>query len=266
MSSDDGGPDWKQSCWVYTPDGLLFKFSQEQVQQSHNLYERLRSAGSDALDAYQAITSRSLGEWVTAEPLRLGISATQDIVYKALVDPIHELYAPSITQERLVELAEDENWHVRSCVAEHHDTSVELLTQLTSDEDPAVRWLAACNSNMPVDTLTQLAGDRYVKVREAVASHPNTASDTLAQLAGDENQFVRSRVAGNIHTPLEILPTFAEDENEHVREGVAGNPSTPSEILILLTGDWNKDVVAAAQDSLKSRSQPTVTWMMSGWL
>jgi hypothetical protein len=71
-------------------------------------------------------------------------------------------------------------------------------------------------------------------------------------------------IANHPNTPSATLERMALDDDEAVRYGVAENPSTPTPTLTLLTGDEDADVVYAAQEALKTRSQSTVVWMMSG--
>lgn len=62
----------------------------------------------------------------------------------------------------------------------------------------------------------------------------------------------------------DILTRMAGDEEVFVRSGVAKNPNTPTSTLTLLTVDEDPFVAHAAKDSLRGRSQSTVTWMMGG--
>jgi hypothetical protein len=60
---------------------------------------------------------------------------------------IYEAANPNTTPERLAELATDENWSVRECVARNPNTPAKTLEQLATDEDSEVRYWVANNPN-----------------------------------------------------------------------------------------------------------------------
>jgi len=85
---DDGGFEWNSHKSIVTPEGLVFDWladidggpilSREQYNSIFN------AGGSDAIDLYWDITSRSLGEWIDSAPLQRGVSPAQDAVYQVL--------------------------------------------------------------------------------------------------------------------------------------------------------------------------------------
>lgn len=103
---DDGGSEWNPLKTIITPDGVVFNWLVDidgRPVLNRGLYEILSNAGgSDAIDLYWNITSRSLGQWVDAAPLQHGVSPAQDAVYKALFRPYDSENSESVSVEQEV--------------------------------------------------------------------------------------------------------------------------------------------------------------------
>ena len=94
------------------------------------------------------------------------------------------------------------------------------------------------------------AGGTY-DVTPVVASGFKENSHTNTQVIGDsEISYILTRMAG--------------DEEVFVRTGVAANPNPPTSTHTLVTVDEDPFVAHAAKDSLRGRSQSTVSSMMGG--
>ena len=157
----------------------------------------------------------------------------------------------STSAEELEKLAEDEDYYVRSAVAENTNTPASLLDKLADDEEEYVRSAVTRNKNTPAAVLEKegrkkcwgksLAEDKSVDVRSNVAENPNTPIPLLEILAEDHEKDVREKVAENINTNGSLLEKLAEDKDEGVRQSVADNSNTPVSVLEKLTEDKAKD-------------------------
>ena len=120
----------------------------------------------------------------------------------------------------LDELSRDENWLVRSWVAENLNTTPEILDYLSKDEDSGVRYWVAINLNTSPETLDYLSRDEDYDVRWEVARNLNTSPETLKQMAIDEEGYsIKDSIKDNPNCPLEtwkylsaleILETLSE--------------------------------------------------------
>lgn len=163
------------SCSVLTPEGLIFRFPSiySGPVLPRDLYNELLPHGTDALTFYYDITSRSLGEWITSEPLRLGVSPAQDVIYKALVDVSSEVESSSVTPERLMEILNDTPWYLDRILA---------------------------NPNVPVDMLVQYSANQSTSIRQSIAGNPNTPTPIAILLTGDENEDVVKAVQESLRS------------------------------------------------------------------
>jgi 3-methyladenine DNA glycosylase AlkC len=71
---------------------------------------------------------------------------------------------PNTSPEILEQLASDESFYVRRCVASHPNTPPKVLEQLATDEEYYVRWSVALNPNTP----------RYLKKYLKIQEHLKT--------------------------------------------------------------------------------------------
>lgn len=103
---DDGGSEWDVHKSIITPDGVVFDWLVDidgrplLSREQHNCI--FTAGGSDAIDLYWDITSRSLGEWVDSAPLEHGVSPAQDVVYKVLFRPYETASSESVSVEQKV--------------------------------------------------------------------------------------------------------------------------------------------------------------------
>jgi len=166
-----------------------------------------------------------------------GSNAADDLEFLKRHGQRNLLDVKNASPEMFEELAEDEEWRVRSEVAKNPNTPVEVLRKLAEDENERVRREVAKNPNIPVEVLRKLAEDENETVTSNVAKNPKTPPEILRKLAEDEDWHVRYDVARNPNTPVEVLRKLAEDENGDVRWGVATNPSIPAEAFMKLAED-----------------------------
>ena len=87
----------------------------------------------------------------------------------------------------LDELSRDENWLVRSWVAENLNTKQETLDYLSKDECWYVRWRVAQNSNTMPETLKQIAiVEDNETVKYVIKNNPNCSEETWNYLSALE--------------------------------------------------------------------------------
>ncbi len=129
----------------------------------------------------------------------------------------------------LQKLVNHRSCYIRSYIARHPKTPVNLLDMLVEDNDDSVRKEVARNPNTPVNLLEKLAIDDCRFIRSDVAEHPNTDIDLLNKLALDDYYVVREKVAINPKTPVNLLVKLAE--NYLTKYVVAKNPNTPIYLL-----------------------------------
>jgi len=183
-----------------------------------------------------------------------GTNAMDDIEFLKKHGKFNLLDNQNTSPEMLEELAEDEDWQVRSGVAYNPNTSVEVLMKLAEDKNKNVRYELARNPNTRVELLGKLADDKDWDVRCQVAYNRNAPAEILVKLADDKDLNVRYEVTRNPSTPAEVLRKLAEDEEWDVRIGVARNPSTPVEVLRKLAEDEDRNVRETAMESIAKRN------------
>jgi len=154
----------------------------------------------------------------------------------------------------LASLALHENRWVRSNVAEHVNTSIDVLDMLSSDQDPVVIGSIIKNHATPTAALIRivnnavgtadvhkvlgrrtldealqhvLAGYPSEDVRASLAEHSSTKPDVLEQLYADDNRRIRDLIARNPNTKEYLLHELSKS----YFFSVINNPSAPVEIL-----------------------------------
>ncbi len=146
-------------------------------------------------------------------------------------------------------------------IPEQPRTPVEVCIALAQDPCVDIRSTAATNPPMSTEALWRLS-DPDADIRDWVDEHPDISTDDLVALSEDDDYLARRKAAFHPRTPSDVLTRLAADEDEGVRRGVAENISTPTHILTLLTEDEDSRVAQVANDSLKTRAQPTLLWGM----
>ena len=137
----------------------------------------------------------------------------------------------STSPAELEKLAEDEDYYVRSAVAENTNTLGLMLDKLGEYEEFLVRSSVAGNPNTPVLLLEKLVEDKDEYVRRHLAGNENTPVSVLEKLAQDKDVFVRSAVALNVKTSASILEKLAVDNDSGVRRRASSNVNSTSLII-----------------------------------
>jgi len=201
----------------------------------YNAYPKRIAFKNGKLLAFSAGNEKQHVEWwdKNDEPHSTipGSNAMDDIEFLKKHGKYNLLESQNASPKALEELAEDEDWQVRSGVAINPKTPVEVLRKLAEDKDSLVRMRAAENPNTPAEVLRKLGEDNNYGVRHGVATNPHTPAEAFTKLAEDEHKEVRWGVARNPSTPAEAFTKLAEDIFLDVRHAVAENPRTPAEIL-----------------------------------
>lgn len=164
-----------------------------------------------------------------------------------------------------IEAARNRKPEIRSYVAYHHKTPIEILTQLMRDPDPDVRRVCADNRNLPPDVLRSLADDPSAKVRRSVVDRIDNSEESrkvLARLSYDADEDVRMRVARSSKVSRETLAKLADDPAESVVRAVAWNSVTPSEVLAKIASGAN-DTVKKVISSNTSTPSETLAMLAS---
>tara|TARA_R100000908_G_C3751034_1_gene145637 strand:+ start:660 stop:2273 length:1614 start_codon:yes stop_codon:yes gene_type:complete len=173
----------------------------------------------------------------------------------------------NITSDILESLSKDKNVKIRSIVAEHPKTSIEVLNKLSKDSvlvngyrnrnHYVIKEAVAKNPNTTTEILEKLSEDKCAYIIEDVVKHPNTSKDVLSKLSkvdkeyfenGIEYQssiitYIKGSIAKHANTPVDVLVDFSKDEGEyHVRSISIENPNMPSEVLTELSKDDDSDI------------------------
>ncbi len=114
------------------------------------------------------------------------------------------------------------------------------LREMAENEDIHIRHDAAKNPAASPDLLSKLAADEEYFVRSAVAGNPVASADLLRKLATDKNVDVRCNVAINSAASFDLLTHLSADECYSVQLAVAENPSASPELLSKLLKQWHK--------------------------
>ena len=212
----------------------------------YNAYPKRIAFKNGKLLAFSAGNEKQHVEWwdKNDEPHSTipGSNAMDDIEFLKKHGKYNLLESQNASPKALEELAEDEDWQVRSGVAINPKTPVEVLRKLAEDKDSLVRMRAAENPNTPAEVLRKLGEDNNYGVRHGVATNPHTPAEAFTKLAEDRSLEIIQEVAKNSSTPAEVLKKLTEDNFLDVRYAVAQNPNTPAEALMKLAEDEHKEV------------------------
>lgn len=184
---------------------------------------------------------------------------------KTLDEKMERAESEDITEEELLELSEDPEYSVRSCVAWNDNATDTVFAALKDDEcilrvienkvnegemlseplvdklicscQPLIRRIAAKSPNCTKSHLESLACDESDHVRISVAENPNAPAEKLAILAHDKEDIVRRKVARNPSTSIETLVDMTNDGNYHIRKILAANKDLPEEYIRKMAED-----------------------------
>lgn len=144
------------------------------------------------------------------------------------VDPDQITRVNSFDPEWLASLKDHPVDLVRSKVAYHHNTPLDVRLELARDPEWSVRsWAAFGADKLPEETIRELAEDPHPEVRKEIA---------LSQFA-----------------PIDIIEKLADDSDYGVRYRVSKNPVCPTIVLIKLSEDPEPIVAKSAKEKLDAR-------------
>ena len=154
----------------------------------------------------------------------------------------------------LKRLANHEDPHVRTLVAQNPQTPVATLEKLLHDSSRGVQINALKNSSLPLESMAQMASDaelrshivekarypsqdevplyvnsQYDVIRESVAQSPTLEDAWYEKLSHDSNVRVRCYVASNQGCSPEILIRMMDDSNPYVKVNLLHNPFMPQD-------------------------------------
>ncbi len=101
--------------------------------------------------------------------------------------------------------------------ASSEDTQSERLGQLANSDDWRVRSAVASNPGTPAIMMGKLAQDENINVRRKVAYNPYAPTYLLRFLSQDPSSFVREALAFNRQVPLDVLNELRNDRHPAVR-------------------------------------------------
>ncbi len=110
-----------------------------------------------------------------------------EVIEKAILNPKLDL-----TQKELKDFAKHISRDVRSAVAKHKNTSIEILIELSKDSDYLPRASVAENENTPENILNALSDDTHRVVRQHLVSNRKTPIAILKKFTFDTDPFVRN--------------------------------------------------------------------------
>ena len=174
-----------------------------------------------------------------------------DIVYEKLQSEIHN---SSDIKEVISDIVNDmEKDELNYWNRKYNLISDKIFEKLSKNEDWMVRSILAENLNIPVYILESLSKDENYDVRTSVAKNPNTPTYILEKLAIDEDVDVRIGLAKNINTPVNILERFKHNEDARVTEQAIKNLSLrSSEVDETLNKEFNNMVKDLKKNQPKS--------------
>ncbi|GGO28439.1 hypothetical protein [Deinococcus humi] len=76
-----------------------------------------------------------------------------------------------LSQERLAQLANREEWQLRAAVAQHPDLSEELVGRLSTDHEYGVRLALSARPDLPPHVLDRLRKDPHPLIRRRLQMH-----------------------------------------------------------------------------------------------
>ena len=156
----------------------------------------------------------------------------------------------STTQEKLRELADKKDVHIREAVAKNKNISLEIMAYLAKERinlayqppkkvrpndiiinpGDSVRVAIARRDDIIEPIAEILSQDSSNYVRRHLAMNSNISLKIIDLLSQDSDYYVRVGIVKNINTPLEILKKLARDSHIKVRKEIAQNPNTPLDI------------------------------------
>jgi len=144
---------------------------------------------------------------------------------------------------KLHSLVNDQDWLVRSAVAENPNTKKEDLAVLAKDKHWIVKQSVARNKNISKETLERLARSRNSDVRATIAKRNDISGDMLNRFLRDFNQKVRLAAIKNKLVNMVDLDKLAKNHNRKVRELVASNNKTSADTLSKLASCRGKSLL-----------------------
>ena len=174
----------------------------------------------------------------------------------------------NITSDILESLSKDKNVKIRSIVAEHPKTPIEVLNELSKDSvlvngyrnrnHYIVKQAVAKNPNTTTEILEKLSEEKCAYIIRNVVENPNTSKDALSKLSkvdeeyfesGNEYQsYIKRCIGKHANTPVDVLvylsrkPKFRDGEDSSVISKSIENPNMPSEVLTELSKDDSRSI------------------------
>lgn len=142
--------------------------------------------GDDDYDTIQSAAASNPG---------LPIAKLTELAQRHPFEVAHNLATPANLLAQLAQIPACRPW-----VAGHPNTSHEVLAQLVGDEQWGVRTAMAEGGTLSVELMARLAADGQPTVRRAIASRADLAAPLIPVLAQDDDATVRGALAG-YHPP-----------------------------------------------------------------
>lgn len=140
--------------------------------------------------------------------------------------------------ETLAELAEDDEWVVRTYIASNPSTPLTILSKLSEDKEEMVRASVASNPQITPELVQKLAHDPEFHVRFNIASNSRTPPEMLNGLSDE----VYALKPSDPNIPLDVMERLATCEVTTVTEGLAANPNAPASVLAKLSHGHSYEV------------------------
>lgn len=154
---------------------------------------------------------KSLGRYLNQSPEHI-----REELVKELRERLHKKERDMNTEDRALELVEDNSNKLGRLIVSDPNAPATLLSRLANSEDKHILERIAEHPRVSPYTLAILAESDHVEVRIAVAENKSTPFSVLNRLAYDDHVDVRFRLAESTHMRLSILAILELDENPYV--------------------------------------------------
>lgn len=166
---------------------------------------------------------------------------------------------PILPVNQMVELACDEDKHVREALLNNPALPTQVLLKLASDEDKYVRRTLTEHPSLPAEVLLQRALNEGEEVCYAL-----TLPNVLLKLACDEDNDVKKALIMDPLLTATVRNELSSDEmpyieDRNVRKALINHPAIPPQLLLLLAlTDKDSEVREAAR--LSAEVKPNIFW------
>ena len=182
-----------------------------------------------ALASRKEVSTDTLLSFIKNNYLKLIISERKDLPDKVLHKLVEEdnwvirekvASHPGLSEDIIIDLANDESDYVRSSLLENQKFDAAFLSKMVKIDKRLVRKTFAASNPLPPEVAKGFVDDDYYGTKVALAKNPSVGSDIHEALLKDKQAVVRKAVCQAPTLKPEITKIIGDDENDGVIEEI----------------------------------------------